>query len=524
MATSKGAIGDGPVVRVAVGGEHDAGTELLRAARDAATDVRVVAVGSTGADALAPLVLATQHGETAFVPQCPTEHVTTIVGTLENGSLPDAAATVEHDPGATSLPTPPAAIDTTAVLGVGSRHVLGGCGWRAPASVTDYRVSRDGELLVERAIDDPDAARERIADAALRGRGRGDGSTDAPIAGTWTTARETDGEPVVVVNANEADDHARADRLLLESAPLAVLDAALATAHAVDATDVLVYTNDAESLARERVQAAADELAADYDSDIPIQVVAGPDAYTAGEMTMALEAMEGNDRLEARRRPPGPAQYGLYGRPTVIHTPRTFTQVGQALAGDGLGGVPGDPGTRLFTVAGNVDAPATIELSTDATLDDARGAVALDGGFKTACVGGRFGGLTRDLDVPASTSGLRGARLGTNGVIELFDESTCMVALAGRRAKLAREENCGRCVPCREGSKQLVDLLRDVYAGEYQSEMLRELARTMRETSTCEFGQEASRPVTTAMDAFEPEFRAHADGRCPSGSCSHVRS
>ncbi|EMA45076.1 NADH-ubiquinone oxidoreductase-F iron-sulfur binding region domain-containing protein [Halococcus saccharolyticus] len=524
MATPKGAIGNGPVVRVAIGGDHDAGPELLRAARDATEDVRVVAVGPTGADSLAPLVLATQNGTTAFVPQCTVANVTTIVETLENGSLPDTAATVEHDPGATSMPTPPAAIDTTAVLGVGSRRVLGGCGWRAPASVADYRVSRDDELLAERAIDDPDAVHERVADAALRGRGRGDGSTDAPISGVWTTATETDGKPVVVVNANEADDHARADRLLLESAPLAVLDAALATAHAVDATDVLVYTNDAEALARERAQEAADALAADRDPDIPIQVVAGPDAYTAGEMTMALEAMEGNDRLEARRRPPGPDQYGLYGRPTVIHTPRTFAQVGQALADNDLGGVPGDPGTRLFTVAGDVDAPATIELPTDATLADVRGAVALDGGLKTACVGGRFGGLTRDLDVPASAAGLRGARLGTNGVIELFDESTCTVALAGQRAKLAREENCGRCVPCREGSKQLVELLRDVYDGEYQDGMLRELARTMRETSTCEFGQEASRPVTTAMESFEPEFRAHADGRCPSGSCDHVSS
>ncbi|EMA55950.1 MULTISPECIES: NADH-ubiquinone oxidoreductase-F iron-sulfur binding region domain-containing protein [Halococcus] len=523
MATPKGAIGNEPVVRIAVGGEHD-GTDRLNAARDTAETVDVVAVGPTGVEALAPLVLATRDGATAFLPRCTVEDARTAVEALEDGSLPDGGPTVEHDPTTSTLPLPPEETMVSTALTAGVRRALGGCGWQAPASVADYRTSCDGALLAEDGIDDPDAVHERVADAALRGRGRGDGSTDDPISGAWTTASETDGEPVVVVNANEADDHARADRLLLESAPLAVLDAALATAHAVDATDVLVYTNDTESLARERAQEAADALAAECDSPVPIQVVAGPDEYTAGEMTMALEAMEGNDRLEARRRPPGPAEYGLYGRPTVIHTPRTFAQVGQALAGEGLGGVPGDPGTRLFTVAGDVDAPATIELPTDATLADVRGAVALDGGLKTACVGGRFGGLTRDLDVPASASGLRGARLGTNGVIELFDESTCTVALAGRRAKLAREENCGRCVPCREGSKQLVDLLRDVYDGEYQDGMLRELARTMRETSTCEFGQEASRPVTTAMESFEPEFRAHADGRCPSGSCDGVSS
>ncbi|WP_049902893.1 NADH-ubiquinone oxidoreductase-F iron-sulfur binding region domain-containing protein [Halococcus agarilyticus] len=517
MATRKGAIGDDSIIRVPVGGEHD-GTDCLAAAEDAAETVDVVAVGSTGVDALAPLVLATHDGATAFLFNCTAERTRAALEALEGGSLPDAAATVEHDPGTTDLPTPPKT-NGSAALGVGSRRVLAGCGWRAPTSVADYRAARDGDLVVESAAPDPDATRERIGDAALRGRGRGDGSTDAPISAAWTTASETDGEPVVVVNGNEADDHARADRLLLESAPLAVLDSALATAHAIDATDVVVYVNDAETLARRRAQEAADALADDRDLDVSIGVVAGPDAYTAGEMTMALEALEGNDRLEARRRPPGPAQYGLHGRPTVIHTPRTFAQIEQVLGDENLGGVPRDPGTRLFTVAGDVDAPATIELPTDATLDDARGAVALDGGFKTACVGGRFGGLARDLDVPASAPGLRGARLGTNGVIELFGESTCSVALAGRRAKLAREENCGRCVPCREGSKQLVDLLRDVYDGEYQAGMLRELARTMRETSTCEFGEEASRPVTTAMEAFEPEFRAHADGRCPSGTC-----
>ena len=517
MATYKGAIGDDSVVRVAVGGGHD-GTDRLTAAEDAAEAVDVVAVGPTGVDALAPLVLATQNGETAFLPGCTAERARAAVEALEDGSLPEGEATVEHDPETTSLPTPPAKADESAALGVGSRRVLAGCGWRAPASVADYRAARDGDLAVESAAADPDATRERVRDAGLRGRGRGDGSTDVPISDAWTTAREADGEPVVVVNGNEADDHARADRLLLESAPLAVLDSALSTAHAIDATDVVVYVNDAETLARRRVQEAADALADDRDPDVSIGVVAGPDEYTAGEMTMALEALEGNNRLEARRRPPGPAQYGLHGRPTVIHTPRTFAQIGRALATE-LGGVPRDPGTRLFTLAGDVDARATIELPTDATLDDARGAVALDGGFKTACVGGRFGGLARDLDVPASAPGLRGARLGTNGVIELFGESTCTVALAGRRAKLAREENCGRCVPCREGSKQLVDLLRDVYDGEYQAGMLRELARTMRETSTCEFGEEASRPVTTAMETFEPEFRAHADGRCPSGTC-----
>ncbi|WP_394352038.1 NADH-ubiquinone oxidoreductase-F iron-sulfur binding region domain-containing protein [Halorussus amylolyticus] len=139
--------------------------------------------------------------------------------------------------------------------------------------------------------------------------------------------------------------------------------------------------------------------------------------------------------------------------------------------------------------------------------------------FKLAVVGGQFGGLTRDLDVPASAPALRGAGLGTEGAVELFGDDACPVAVAGTRTKFAREENCGRCVPCREGSKQLTDLLREVYDGAYRREKLGELARVVGETSICEFGQAAARPVATAIAEFDAEFAAHADGRCPSGAC-----
>lgn len=355
-----------------------------------------------------------------------------------------------------------------------------------------------------------------MAGAGLLGRGRGDGHTDEPVTEGWTTARETDGEPVVVVNANESDSAVSGDRLLLESRPAEVLDGALAVAAVVGTSDVVVYLSEDDDLVAERVRNAA----ANVDTETNLDVVAGPDRYIAGEMTMALESMEGAERLEARLRPPGPSEVGLHGRPTVIHTPRTLTQV-RAFAADPEGVEPSaaDPGSRLLTVTGDgVAGPTTVELATDTALAAAV-AAASDDEYKMACVGGRFGGITRSLDVPASAPALAGARLGTEGGIELFDGATCALELAGSRAKFAREANCGRCVPCREGSKQLVDLLRDVYEGEYQPTELRELSRVVAESSTCEFGQAAPRPVTTAMDAFEREIAAHAEGRCPSGVC-----
>jgi NADH-quinone oxidoreductase subunit F len=251
---------------------------------------------------------------------------------------------------------------------------------------------------------------------------------------------------------------------------------------------------------------------------------------------MALEALEGNHRLEARLRPPYPSEEGLYGRPTLVHTPRTLVQVREVLADDDSGSSesPSAPGTRLFSVAADESdgsegsggdgedkrsAPTTVELVAEEDLSTVREAIAFDGHLKAACVGGVFGGLTRTLDVPARANALRAAGLGTNGVIELFGEDECMVAFAGNRAVFGEEENCGRCVPCREGTKQLANELRAVYSGEYESEGIRELLRVMDTTSICSFGRDAARPARTAIEEFEVEFRAHANGRCPAGVC-----
>ncbi|MBX0296420.1 NADH-ubiquinone oxidoreductase-F iron-sulfur binding region domain-containing protein [Haloarcula nitratireducens] len=514
--TGQRIIESDPAVRVSTGSENRSqGRVVLEAARDADASVATAAVGPTGHVGLEPLVTATLDGETAFFTECSPGRTRSLTEALDDGTLPseDAAAVVEHEPGTATLPVP-----DEGPLAVGERGVLGPCGWAVPGSIEDYRA---GAGSPPTDLDLADAL-SRLRETGLRGRGRGDATADASVADEWATASEAAGDPVVVVNANEADDAAAGDGLLLESAPLSVLAPALTAADALGATDVVAYLSEDADLARERVRAAADALVEARDPEASLRVVVGPDEYKAGEPTMALEAIEGNHRIEARRRPPGPSEYGLNGRPTLVHTPRTLAQVGRVLAERDLGGVPADPGTRLLTVSGDVAAPATVELPTDATLSDALPAVELEGSRKAACVGGVFGGVTRSLDVPASAPGLESARLGTNGVVELVGEATCMVALAGERAKFAREENCGRCGPCREGSKQLVDLLRDVYDGEFEDGMLRELGRTMRETSLCGFGSDAARPVTTTIDVFETEFHAHADGRCPSGTCTKL--
>jgi NADH-quinone oxidoreductase subunit F len=511
---------DAPTVRVA--GE---GARRLAAGSDA----DIVVAGPTGHPALEPLLVASVDGEALLVPRATEGLCSTVVDVVDAGELPvvsdldtDTVWTAEHDDPRT-LPVPDAG-----PLATGVRYATARCGWAAPESVEAYR---DWGVV---AGTDPDTVVDRVADAGLLGRGRTDDAADEAVADNWRLAREaaidpvdpTTGQtdPVVVVNANEADHAVAGDTLLLESDPFAVLDGALAVARAVGATDLVVYVGETARTAADRANLAGEALASPLDDAPTVQVAAGPETYTAGEPTMAIESLQGKERLEARRRPPGPAEWGLYGRPTLVHTPRTFAQVRALLAADedeadAKLGTSADPGTRLVTVSGDVESTATVELPTDASLSDAMAAVDPTESAKAYRVGGRFGGITRRDSVPVGANALSGADLGTAGGVELLGRSRCMLATIGESTAFAEDGNCGRCVPCREGSQQLANLLREVYNGEYDDGGIRELARVMRETSLCAFGRDAARPVLTALSTFENEVAAHADGRCPAGAC-----
>jgi NADH-quinone oxidoreductase subunit F len=482
---------DGTVIRIADG---DPGRDVAGSLSD--VDATVAAVGSTGVAAVEPLVAVTRDGRTAYHLGCSparAEEVVSAVASADDPTAGDPDAVVDHDPETTRLPVP----DGTG-LGVGVRRVLGACGWRRPTSADDHAVA--GGFVT------PDA--EAVLDAGrdLRGRGWGDARHDDPVAETWASVRDADGEAAVVVNGHGT----AADALLLASAPFEALDGAAALARTVDADRVVVYASEADERA---VETAREAAAAHPDPPVPVEFVTGPAEHRAAEPTMALEAVEGNHRLEARLRPPGPEEVGLHGQPTLVHTPRTLAHLALALRGEDAGD------TRLTTVTGDVASPATVELPEDAPLGDALDAVDLTAEFKAACVGGRFGGLTADLDVAADPAALSAADLGTEGSVHVLGSDRCLVEFVGQRTQYAAEENCGRCVPCREGTTQLADLLRDVYDGAYDRDGIEELIRVMTTSSICAFGVEAGRPARTALASFESEFEAHADGRCPAGAC-----
>lgn len=504
MIRGNGAIGREPVVRIATDLATADEDRLMSATRDGEDSVQVVRTGPTGIVGITPLVMVTRAGRTAFFADPELSAVRNFIGTLKGGSLPTdgADAVVEHEPGTTSLPVP-----DTGPLAVGRRSVLGPCGWVAALNPT------------ERSFVSTEQTAEAVTDLGLLGRGRGDAAADDPVAATWESARTTDGDPVVVVNANETRDEQRADRTLLGGAPMAVLDGVAAVAEHVGTEDAVLYLNEADADLHRHLHEAVDAAA----NELPVipQLVAGPDEYRAGAPTAALEALEGADRIEPRLQPPPPAEYGLYGRPTVVHTPRTFAQVQQAIRDPvAFDADAADPGTRLLTVTGDVASPATIELPSESSLAATRDAIEMLGSFKMACVGGVLGGFTRDLDIVPSAQSLRAANLGTDGVVELLNDERCALADVGERTKFAATENSGRCVPGREGTKQLAELLREIYRGSFETDRIRELGRVMARSSNCQIGAHAPRPVTTAIREFEPEFQAHAQGRCPSGICT----
>jgi len=453
----------------------------------------VTRVGSTGIDAIEPLLLVTSDGQTAVYARCPPHRAEDIAGRCLGAADQTAAdpdAVVDHDPRAVDLP-----VGILGTHAAGTRRVLGGCGWRRPTEPTDHAEA--GGFL------DPPAATVLDAGERLHGRGWGDWCQDEPLAETWRTVRDA-GDAAVVVTARGP-----ADSLLARSAPFELLDGATALADAVGAETVVVYLDTEDERALSRVRTAVRRYP---DASVTVDVATGPSTHRATEPTMALEAIEGTDRLEARLRPPGPDTVGLDGRPTAVHTARTMAHLARALRTDS----PTD--TRIVTVTGDVDAPATVELPSDGTLATALDAVDAEG-FKAACVGGRFGGLTPTLDIAPSPSALTPEGLGTEGVVHLLGEDRCLVEFVGKRTSFAADANCGRCVPCREGTTQLAELLRDVYDGGYDPAAIEELVGVMESTSICAFGVEAGRPARTAIEAFDAEFAAHADGDCPAGQC-----
>ena len=421
-----------------------------------------------------------------------------------------------------------------------TRIVFRHCGRIDPESLDDY-LADDGYEALAKALGEmtPQEAVDEVLASGLRGRG----GAGFPTGRKWQFCRDADGEPkYLVCNADEGDPGAFMDRSVLEGDPHAVIEGMLIAAYAIGASHGYVYCRAEYPIAIEHLTKAIadgeklgligdDILGSGFSFHLKIKQGAG--AFVCGEETALLASIEGQ-RGMPRVRPPFPAQSGLFGKPTNINNVETFANV-PAIIGRGAAayaeiGTEGSKGTKIFAVAGKVKNTGLVEIPMGASLRqvvfDVGGGVANGKAFKAAQMGGPSGGCVpaEHLDLPIDYDSLQqvGAIMGSGGLIVL-DEDTCMVELARYFLEFVQSESCGKCVPCRVGTRRMLEMLTRITRGsgkEGDVELLAEIGESVKVGALCGLGQTAPNPVLSTIRYFRDEYDAHIDGqRCPARVC-----
>ena len=419
----------------------------------------------------------------------------------------------------------------------GERRLLTDVGRVDPGSIASYR-EHGGYAGLERAITKlaPEMVIAEIEGAGLRGRG----GSGYPTAAKWRTARDAPGDRrIVVANVMGADPSALGDRALVEGNPHLVIEGLLIAAYAVGASEAIVAVRRDWQVAIERLRTAVDEatgahlagyLVLGTDTSVQLSVWEGSGAYVAGEETALLNALAGDRGMPAIR-PPFPATTGLHGVPTVVQNAETLAHVAwiashspDAFASTGS---EASRGTKLVTVMGHVAEPGLLEVPMGISIGDLiEAAGGATGTPKAAFIGGPGGGA---IDAGSFTTALDyeplqavGAIVGSGSVL-IADTSTCMVDAARFFVDFSAREACGKAVPCRIGTKRLVETLDRILAATPRPndfQLLRDLSRKMSDTALCKLERLAPSPILTTLDHFGDEYRAHAErGVCLAGSC-----
>ena len=427
-----------------------------------------------------------------------------------------------------------------------NRFVLSLCGKIDPEDIHEY-IRHDGYQAARRAYREmkPEQVCEEITMSGLRGRGGG----GFPTGRKWQfTLREVNERKYVICNADEGDPGAFMDRSVMEGNPHSVIEGMMIAARAIGADEGYFYVRLEYPLAVARIRKAVADAEAmgllgenifGTTARLKLHVMEGAGAFVCGEETALMASIEGK-RGMPRPKPPFPAQSGLWGKPTVINNVETLATVPLILrmsaAGFRQSGTNGSPGTKTFALTGHVANTGLIEVPFGATLRkiiyDVGGGVIDDAGkpwpdgFKAVQIGGPSGGcLTEEhLDLPLDFDSLRGvgAMVGSGGLV-VMNQRTCMVQMARFFMQFTQNESCGKCLLCREGTKQMLALLDDVIEGradETTLPLLEELAVTVSKGSLCGLGKTAPNPVLSTMRHFREELEAHVvQKRCPAGRC-----
>lgn len=424
------------------------------------------------------------------------------------------------------------------------RVALRNCGIINPEDINEY-IAVDGYEALGRVLTTmtPQEVVDVMKASGLRGRG----GAGFPTGTKWQFAMGPAPVKYVCCNADEGDPGAFMDRSVLEGDPHVVLEAMTIAGYAIGAHQGFIYVRAEYPIAIHRLEIALqqareygflgkDIFGTGFDFDIELRLGSG--AFVCGEETALMTSIEGN-RGEPRPRPPFPAVKGLFGKPTILNNVETYANVPQIIlkGADWFSsmGTEGSKGTKVFCVVGKINNTGLVEIPMGTTLreiiEEIGGGIPDGKKFKAAQTGGPSGGCIPAslIDTPIDYDNLKkiGAMMGSGGLI-VMDEDTCMVDIAKFFLDFTVDESCGKCTPCRIGTKRLLEMLEKITNGEGTLELLEEmeeLCHTIQTNSLCALGQTAPNPVLSTMRYFRDEYLAHVvDKKCPAGVCKKLLS
>ncbi len=425
-----------------------------------------------------------------------------------------------------------------------TRVVLESCGHINASSIREY-IALGGYSALEKCLFDvtPDDIINEVSESNLRGRGGG----GFPAGRKWASCAKQKEEPkYIVCNGDEGDPGAFMDRSIMEGDPHRLLEGMMIAGIAIGSSEGYIYVRAEYPLAVERLRTAiaqAEELGILGDDilgsgkSFHVHINRGAGAFVCGEGSALTASIEGK-RGMPRVKPPRTVEHGLFDKPTNLNNVETYANVPMIINNGAAWykaiGPENSPGTKAFALTGTIRNTGLIEVPMGTTLRevifDIGGGMKGNTKFKAVQIGGPSGGcLTeKDLDVPLDFDSLKsvGAMIGSGGLV-VMDDKTCMVEIARFFMNFTQNESCGKCVPCREGTKRMLEILERITAGNGQDgdiELLEELADTISNTALCGLGKTAPSPVISTIRNFREEYEAHIyQKRCPAGACSKLK-
>ena len=498
-------------------------------------EVNVIRTGCFGLCALGPIMVVYPEG--AFYSRVTPEDVPEIVSEhLLKGRIVKRLLyqeTVVDDNTTKSL-------NETTFYAKQMRIALRNCGVINPENIDEY-IAQDGYAALGKVL--TEMTPQEVIDLVLASGLRGRGGAGFPTGRKWQFAAASKAEQkYACCNADEGDPGAFMDRSVLEGDPHSVLEAMAIAGYAIGASQGYIYIRAEYPIAVKRLQIAIEQAReygllgknifdSGFDFDIDIRLGAG--AFVCGEETALMTSIEGK-RGEPRVRPPFPAVKGLFGVPTVLNNVETYANIPQIIlkGADWFRsiGTEKSPGTKVFALGGKITNTGLVEVPMGTTLrevvEEIGGGVPGGHTFKAAQTGGPSGGCipAKLIDTPIDYDNLIaiGSMMGSGGLI-VMDETTCMVDIAKFFLEFTVEESCGKCTPCRVGTKRLLEILNKITSGNGTMEDLdrmEELCYYIKENSLCGLGQTAPNPVLSTLKYYRDEYEAHVvEHRCPAGAC-----